>query len=197
MSTSITKQGILLADGVEIGENLITESYSITKYNISNFTKETGVKVSEWGCYDAIRIYGNGGTSKIVCTVGSGVKSISGQAYVYSLFIKNNHATNSIYYSTNIGQSSRLITPGESGVIITNATGNGTSYIQFNLNTHTAGDEFDITFWHPKIEIGSIATPWTPAPTDDIYVGDHGFFEGSDKGSIGKGYMEGNEFYEI
>ena len=48
-----------------------------------------------------------------------------------------------------------------------------------------------------KIEIGSTPTPWTPNPNDAIYTGEHGFFEGSDIASIGKGYVSGREFYEM
>lgn len=48
-----------------------------------------------------------------------------------------------------------------------------------------------------KLEEGSIATPWTPNPNDDLYTGEHGFFEGSNIASIGKGYFNANEFYEL
>lgn len=38
--------------------------------------------------------------------------------------------------------------------------------MQINFETITAGDEFDITYWRPKIEYGNKATDWTPAPED-------------------------------
>jgi hypothetical protein len=45
-------------------------------------------------------------------------------------------------------------------------TGNGWGYQQLNFKTTTAGEEFDITYWHPKLEIGNKPTDWTPAPED-------------------------------
>jgi len=29
--------------------------------------------------------------------------------------------------------------------------------------------EYDFTFWHPKVELGEISTPWIPATTDSLY----------------------------
>lgn len=48
-----------------------------------------------------------------------------------------------------------------------------------------------------KLEEGSIATPWISEETDNIYVGNHGFFEGYNIGSINRGSFLANEFYEL
>ena len=46
-------------------------------------------------------------------------------------------------------------------------TGNGSRYIQFTFVTSTAGEAIDFTYWHPKIELGNMATDWSPAPEDN------------------------------
>lgn len=54
-----------------------------------------------------------------------------------------------------------------------------------------------IHYKKPKIEVGSIATPWIPNEADDIYVGpDVALFEDYNPAAFGTDYVMANEFYE-
>lgn len=167
-----------LVDNIEIGgRNILLNStinFPIT-YGSSTLTIEENVAVSEFGCTDGIRCYGTGGTSTICALINkashdlsaSSPVSIDGQPYVFSIYIKNNHTTNVFGVSSNVpGDTRQTVQPGEAKRLIMYAMGNGVSYIQFNMSTDTAGDDFDITFWHPQIELGNKVTDWTLAPED-------------------------------
>ena len=157
-------------DNLEIGgRNLILNSKTkkISKYK-DTITTETGITVSEWGTKNAIRSYGVCSSSTIFGTLATGSSSptsVSGQAYVHSIYVKNNGGT-AISISNNGLGGSRTIQPGESTRVIIYGTGNGTNYLQFVFNSSKLGDAVDIIYWHPKIEIGDKATDWTPAPED-------------------------------
>ena len=150
------------------GRNLIlkSETKQISKY-IDAITTQTGVEVSEWGANNAIRLYGVCSSSTIFGTLATGTsqKAASGQAYVYSIYVKNNGETAIRITNNNIGDS-RTIQAGESTRVILYGTGNGTVYLQFVFIGSTLGDAFDVTYWRPKIEKGNKATDWTPAPED-------------------------------
>lgn len=79
--------------------------------------------------------------------------------------------------------------------------------IQFGDYAWKSGYKFSLyardytgdTYWKNfKIELGSVATPWCPNETDDIYVGSTlGFTEAEDTPRIGKaGYIQTTEFIE-
>ena len=151
------------------GRNLIlnSETKPISKY-IDAITTQTGITVSEWGTKNAIRSYGVCNSNKIFGTLATGSSSptsASGQAYVHSIYVKNNGET-AIYITSNGIGSSQIIQPGESKRAILYGTGNGSLYLQFNFTGSNLGDAFDVTYWRPKIEKGNKATDWTPAPED-------------------------------
>lgn len=230
MSTSITKQGILLADGVEVGENLlvntlpyagdgdialdnrsyITNGWLTPKANTNNITHYIA-----WGYVDSSFVSGTNFTLSFDIEFSGVTAGTGGTFRIY---------TQECYNTT--AQTSAV--GGGGGVTGTNSVWNIDKYAYGAMDLTTAPDDGEYHYSkvgtltadrtgsvaviisirtdyigsgkyrvkNIKLEKGTTATPWTPAPTDDIYVGDHGFFEGSDKGSIGKGYMEGNEFYE-
>lgn len=151
------------------GRNLIlkSETKPLNKY-IDAITTQTGVEVSEWGTNKAIRSYGVCSSSTIFGTLATGASSpraASGQAYVHSIYVKNNGETAIRINNNNLGDS-LTIQPGESTRVILYGTGDGTHYLQFVFLSSNLGDAFDVTYWHPKIEIGDKATDWTPAPED-------------------------------
>lgn len=157
-------------DNLEIGgRNLIlkSETKPISKY-IDAITTQTGIKVSEWGTNNAIRSYGVCNSNKIFGTLATGSSSPAsalGQAYVHSIYVKNNGETPIIISNNGIG-GSRTIQPGESTRVILHGTGDNARYLQFVFFSSNLDDAFDVTYWHPKIEIGDKATDWTPAPED-------------------------------
>lgn len=157
-------------DNLEIGgRNLIlnSETKPISKY-IDAITTQTGIAVSEWSTNNAIRSYGVCNSNKIFGTLATGSSSPAsalGQAYVHSIYVKNNGETPIIISNNGIG-GSRTIQPGESTRVILHGTGDNARYLQFVFFSSNLDDAFDVTYWHPKIEIGDKATDWTPAPED-------------------------------
>ena len=157
-------------DNLEIGgRNLIlnSETKPISEY-IDAITTQTGIAVSEWSTNNAIRSYGVCNSNKIFGTLATGSSSPAsalGQAYVHSIYVKNNGETPIIISNNGIG-GSRTIQPGESTRVILHGTGDNARYLQFVFFSSNLGDAFDVTYWHPKIEIGDKATDWTPAPED-------------------------------
>lgn len=155
-------------DNLEIGgRNLLKDSESkhFNEYLNPVVNYETPVTIDEWGATNATRIYGNGGEHPLFAYMGIG-KSISGQKYTVSIYAKNNHPTNIIWVVSNAGGFKEAVAPGESKRVVLHCLGNGNTNIQINLHTDVAGDEFDVTYWHPKIEFGDKATAWTKAPED-------------------------------
>lgn len=157
-------------DNLEIGgRNLIlnSETKPISKY-IDEITTQTGIAVSEWSTNNAIRSYGVCNSNKIFGTLATGSSSpasVLGQTYVHSIYVKNNGETPIIISNNGIG-GSRTIQPGESTRVILHGTGDNARYLQFVFFSSNLDDAFDVTYWHPKIEIGDKATDWTPAPED-------------------------------
>lgn len=162
------------ADDIEIGgRNILLKSATkkVIVYSGTTITHVANETVTEWSTSAAIRSYGTGGTSKVLGTMGgvstSTQTSLSTVNYVYSIYIKNNHPTETIFVAPNHnGDSKQGVAPGETKRIIISGLGNNTHNIQFNFSTSTEGKEFDFTYWHPQIEIGNKATDWTPAPED-------------------------------
>lgn len=160
-------------DNLEIGSrNLLLKSASkqITPYNGTVATHEYGVEVTEWHTTNAMRIYGTGGNAVIFGTLGgtsNNGASDENQSYATSIYIKNNHATNSMIVSANhLASIFQTIAPQEVTRVELVGHGNGWGYLQINFKTEVIGDEFDITYWHPKLERGTKPTDWTPAPED-------------------------------
>ena len=160
-------------DKVEVGgRNLLlkSETKMITAHSGTTATDEYGVEVTEWNTTDAMRFYGTGGTATIFGTLGGTSNqgpAADDQSYVVSIYIKNNHATNPVTVSAN-HMNSTFVTIQPLGVmrVILVGLGNGRGYPQINFKTASAGDAFDITYWHPKLEVGTKPTDWTPAPED-------------------------------
>ena len=159
-------------DNLQIGgRNLLLESATkhLTAYNEAKLTFTDGVEVPEWGATDAIRCTVKGGGSAGFATLG-GVSvnptSISGQEYVHSIFVRNN-GINTIKITNNL-YGVEDIKSGESRRVVFKDKGNGVAALSFNFRRAEAGAEVDITYWHPKIELGSMVTDWSPAPEDTV-----------------------------
>lgn len=174
----LTADAIRLSSGKDLdievgGRNLLLDSdaRSITPYSATTATHETNVEVTEWNTSKAKRMYGIcGDTAVIFGTMGGTSRngaSSNTQSYSATIYVKNNHATNTITVSANHGNSLfEDVLPGECKRVELVGLGNGWGYLQFNFKTPVAGDEYDITYWHPKIELGNSPTDWTPAPED-------------------------------
>ena len=162
------------------GRNLLLNSATNfpQAYQGATFTKTSGVTVNEWACTDALRIAGTSGTSAIFAlfnTTSHGLElsgdnywqTKQGQSYTYSMYLKNNHATNSIMVRMNsLGTGNVTIAPGATMHWTDTGVGTGSGAIQINLSTNAAGDAFDVTYWHPMIEYGNQPSDWKPAEGD-------------------------------
>ena len=148
-------------------------------YSGAAFTKTSGVAAEEWACTDAFRIAGTSGTYGVFALFNNSSHGLAlkggsnfwrtktDQDYVYSMYLKNNHATSSVKVRMNaIGSGYVTVAPGAVMRWWDTGKGNGTAAIQINLATDTAGDEFDVTFWHPMVEYGNRPSDWSPAPED-------------------------------
>ena len=160
-------------DDIEVGgRNLLLESATknISAHGGPTITREYNVEVTEWSATDAIRVYGSGGTANVIGTLsGTSCPGAASESkyYALSVYIKNNHETNSIIVTGNhINAAGVTVGPGELTRVEIVGLGNGWGYIQINFKTQTAGDEFDFTYWHPKLEFGNKVTDWSPAPED-------------------------------
>lgn len=184
--------GLMSADdkaklnGLEVGaRNLLLNSSEplIGSSNGATYTVARNVEVSEWGATSAIRVAGTGASgviSKSVFYIGGVTAAIaygkrttvSGQNYSYSIYIKNNHATENCGIFSPL-KSVITIAPGESTRVEWSVTGDGSGLIQIIFQSGSYGGAFDITFWHPMIELGTFSTDWTPALEDNGYVKDY------------------------
>ena len=164
-------------DNLEVGgRNILLNSATNVPdtYASTTLTVQKNVVVSEFNCNDGIRCYGKSGTNTICLLINGNshglsvfsAKSVNQQPYVFSIYIKNNHATNIFKVVPNNIGTPQSIQPGEATRLVFYVIGNGSSYIQFNMSTNAVGDEYDITYWHPQIELGNKVTDWTLAPED-------------------------------
>lgn len=169
------------------GRNLMLNSNSVDMSPLSStsFEIEGNVVVSEWGAQNAKRAHGSGGTNTIFGIVTAS-RSINGKIttfftnpgdYTWSVYVKNNHSTNNLVWgrfdSSNYTKNGEKVTgpieltPGESAILSEshNFTTGGT-VMQIPFKTIEPGDDFDVTYWNPKFEVGLNPTRWTPAPED-------------------------------
>lgn len=138
--------------------------------------------VAEWGCTNAFRVYGTSGSSRafyiggLTATIANGKNvSESGQSYAMSVWVKNAHAANSVIVCTPLG-GERTLAPGESARCAFVVEGDGLNNLEIDFKPTAPPSEYDVYFWHPKIEIGTVATDWLPAPedADESYVASTG-----------------------
>ena len=164
-------------NNIEIsGRNLLlyseTQPLRWLSSNGGSLTVEPGQTIEEWRTNKAFRVYGTAGSSSstfavLDCCHGLSTRiTINNQAYMFSIYIKNNHATENIRISSNgIGQAAQ-VKPGEVKRVILKGTGNGVQYLQFNFMTLAVNKAYDFTYWHPQIEYGNTVTEWSPAPEE-------------------------------
>lgn len=165
---------ITSVDNIEIGgRNLLLNSATkeIVPYGDTEAYRDYGGEVSEWNATETFRIYGVGGSNVIFGTLGDssrlGIASES-QYYATSIYVRNNSESDEVIVSANhlVGNPQVALAPLESKRVELVGLGNGWGYIQLNFKVPIEGDMFDVTYWHPKFELGNKATDWTPAPED-------------------------------
>lgn len=165
-------QAVSLIGGMEIGgSNLLLNSELIQMSNYDGSVVEPYLleTVSEWGTTDALYVTGTGGTSTVFGVLRNQHENdtiyLSDKKYVMSIYVKND-GENELFVSLNDLSSTVMIAPGEVKRVVCQGVGNGTYSMAINFSTATAGEAFSLTYWHPKIEFGTIPTDWSPAPED-------------------------------
>jgi len=155
------------------GRNIVLNSNTriVAGYGSPTISHVSNIIVSEWSATDARRVYGKSGTNKIFGTLATGrdtFYALKNKAYVFSIYIKNNHTSNLLYISANGLTGDVTLSPGEAKRVVIKCVGNGTSYLSTTFQTATTGIEYDFTYWHYQIEEGTIVSDWAPAPEDLI-----------------------------
>ena len=192
MGLNISQQGIVKASGETVNGNMleyITKSSNTTTYNAYQFnlterlTANTTYTIQFWDVdvsHSAktedqlnVSVYMGGG-SKVLCRWQGTDYFTNGHADYLAITFTLTSSQASHSDNANLWLNIYNSTPGVSGT----------------MNMH-------IGKW--KMEKGSVATPWIPASTDPIYVGDScGFTEiGTTQCSFGQNYVITNELIEI
>lgn len=176
-SITLNSQGItLISQKLDNfgGRNILLNSATLQwgVVNGATVTHTTGQSVTEWLCNDAIRAVGNCGNINGVClqmylTSQTSNVYLADTHYIMSCYIKNNHATKSLWLAANNGTSEE-IAPGEVKRAVAEADGDGSTALRMRIYVAQTGDPFDFTYWHPQIECGEVLTAWNPAPEDKV-----------------------------
>lgn len=192
MGVSVTQQAIVKTSGETVNKNLFKSP--ATKYDptlylayqfelTENLTANTTYTMQLWDV-DVSH------TGKTVDNLGISVYWGGGSTSLFNIFgstyFTNGHADHIIKTFT---------------VTSSQASGSGSGNLWLNLynSTPSASGTMNMSIDKWKIEKGSIATPWNPASTDSIYVGDNcGFTElDGNHCSFGESCIVATEFIEI
>lgn len=175
ISQSVQASGIIQNEVSKIeigGRNLIPDSNNFKKWT-NNYqgnvaTIEEGVVVEEWQATDATKIISDGGGNSSL-RLYHRIDNTLGLNLTWSMWIKN-VGQNRIRARINEFRNSIgnvHIQPGESKrVIITGTARTSHDWIQAMIDADNATDRVEFIVWREKIERGTKATDWTPAPED-------------------------------
>ena len=154
------------------GRNLYPNSMHIgdfSGYLGSTCTIKRNIPVADWGAEDAISISAGYGTSILKSLVSiEPLQKVTGETVTFSIYVKNDDYTPVILFINGIdGVVSKTIEKYSiERVVFTGTYRKSYTWFQVQLRTITEGHSLNVTLWHPKLERGTIATDWTPAPED-------------------------------
>ena len=209
MATNISKQGIASASG-NVNLNLLSR-YTVPGQN-GPTNHSTAGRTEYYGDYGIIipatenadtyfRLFLKQTlTNNAIYTISCNAEGLlAGTVYNFPLFAQNNTSMGLLVIDHNGLCSLTFTMTYSTQTAVT--VGDETVYICFmdDSGRNLSSGQGAITLSHFKIEEGSIATPWVPANTDPIYVGDCCGFTEIDKtsASIAKEYMSATQFYEL
>ena len=218
MSTNITKQGLACASG-GIGENLFRDSYFQAGMTLGT-SSDTSTPLGYYNGAASNHSFSNGedtillnNTSNIginfkrlatninldttsYYTISCEAKCTNGSAH---LDIGLSYCNTSDAWVWRGGTNAHYFTEANTWqkFTLTFKPDSNTKYIGYCFTCNCGGDN-TLTLRRCKMEKGSVATPWTPSPQDEVYIGDIcGFTElNGDIASIGENCITATEFIE-
>jgi hypothetical protein len=148
------------------GRNLIldSENKEFLAYAGTQITIESNITVPEWNTSEAKRAHGTGGTEVLAALIKLGQNYPKNGTYCASIYVKNNGEK-----TISFGRSASVLVsvdPGSTERVFVSKRQISVEIAFMGIYLETVGDEFDFIYWHPKVEIGSTPTRWTPAPED-------------------------------
>lgn len=157
------------------GINLLNSSTELNFNEDDIANQENNVTVEEWGATDAIRIISSDSSSYVRSRIDIPKEYVKKDC-VFSLYIKNN--TGKDLYASLISPNGEIALPksnylspyeAKRMVFYVSSERDTTSYgavVSFFAQLRIINPEYkdtptDITYWHPKYEVGQYATGWT------------------------------------
>ena len=200
MSVQVYKNGIVGAGGGGIGENLVLDSASKSASHLTSGNEYIAINLGH-----SYMDIASGTTVTISFDIELKYMNSSDSYKSYFLVYNTNNKgpkqisnvsfSSQIYGGETVGTTIKKRVSGTTTIVDRAQSTISDNYIEFYTG-YGSGNVFAIS--NLKIELGSHPTPWTPALSDEIYVGaEHGFIE-IDK-SIVKfydDYTQSNEFIE-
>lgn len=216
MSTSINKNGVWSADGSEINENLVTsltgsaygsgERSQLSWCNLSGgngtntIVRDESAPIGNYVC----RFAGNTSGNKDAAQYDTdNPYELSGKYTMSALYKGHGTSLLRIWNRTtgkqSVAKSTAFNTNGAWKLITYTfdapSDANGTNVIGFLFGI-TGSSEADMCGM--KVEEGSVATPWIPNISEEIYISnEQGFNEGYNTASVNPGSLNSNSFIEL
>ncbi len=125
------------------------------------------VQVSDYNVKDAIRATCAQSKNALVFYYSSPRTIKVGEIYTASGYVQNNGTKKVKMHINTSGSSDVWVEAGETKrFVITSRVHTEPGPPQIQFHTEAVGDALDVTYWHLKIELGNVATDWSPAPED-------------------------------
>lgn len=103
------------------------------------------------------------------------IKLVKGQTYMYRAWLDNTNGPDNAFVNArftpiggsnyNLGNGTR-IAPGETGYSTISITPSADGYVLLTTFAYGSPQTFSAVWKEEKLETGSVATPWSPAPED-------------------------------
>lgn len=132
-------------------------------------TQQEGISVPEWGATNATRVVtSTAGTSEIKAylPLSSDYPFLSGKTITMSVYIKNNRSGLPLLVRANRFSSTITLQPLEAKRIIITGSSTENGQLQVQLRAPSASGYIDATIWHPKFELGPVASDWNQKPDE-------------------------------
>ena len=194
MSTSFGKNGIVTASGIEVGENLVTNSNGFNEGNGA-----TGIKkyVTPEGYQKVVAETGNSNWCRLLGDRDIGITQ--GENFVFSVKMKSDDSTTkpTIYFTSGMGYYALtgVMSNNWSTFYYAGTWSNSSSVFHDHFGFSSSPGTFYIK--DIKLELGSTPTPWIPNSADyGVVPTQHGFAEQDELMKVYEDYITTTEFIE-